>query len=405
MQQQGATLAALARRKSPNHRSHVSPPTTPLPALPAGWQGISASLLFLLLAACGGGSGNFTTSPESEPPVSIGPIIATSGEQQKTVVNQEEEEEEEEEETQTQQIIIIEEEDIPYVPPEEKEPETSPQTQVSATAQDLPPEDPSPGLPDPKPLKNAAGDTTDDGTLNTYSYGIWNKVLQNGVDRDLKADIINKNDDFKPNAANRSFVYPRETYTSYTPEPGDFTGSNDLYTDPRDFRSIADSRLSLTYQGTNAFKGAYSYMGSHGSITDDVTLRVIFYHPSRNLNPFVDGYIGGDDGITLGDHNLGKIFLLGGRVDGDDGTFASEIIFNGSAMLGSGTMRGSFSNDGSADGSAEPEYPSKIAGEVEIKGFIRTGEVGKDGRFTSGNDLATRGDNGLAGVFIVEKEE
>ena len=74
-------------------------------------------------------------------------------------------------------------------------------------------------------------------------------------------------------------------------------------------------------------------------------------------------------------------------------------------MLGSGTMRGSFSNDGSADGSAEPEYPSKIAGEVEIKGFIRTGEVGEDGRFTSGNDLATRGDNGLAGVFIVEKEE
>ena len=391
-------------------------------------------MLFLLLAACGGGSGNFTTSPESEPPVSIGPIIATSGEQQKTVVNQEEEEpeeeeeseeenqeiidiiiieqpepepeeEKEEEETQTQQIIIIEEEDIPYVPPEEKEPETSAQTQVSATAQDLPPEDPSPGLPDPKPLKNAAGDTTDDGTLNTYSYGIWNKVLQNGVDRDLKADIINKNDDFKPNAANRSFVYPRETYTSYTPEPGDFTGSNDLYTDPRDFRSIADSRLSLTYQGTNAFKGAYSYMGSHGSITDDVTLRVIFYHPSRNLNPFVDGYIGGDDGITLGDHNLGKIFLLGGRVDGDDGTFASEIIFTGVAMLGSGTMRGSFSNDGSADGSAEPEYPSKIAGEVEIKGFIRTGEVGEDGRFTSGNDLATRGDNGLAGVFIVEKEE
>ena len=392
-------------------------PPPPPTASASCWQGISASLLFLLLAACGGGSGNFTTSPESEPPVSIGPIIATSGEQQKTVVNQEEEEpeeeeeseeenqeiidiiieqpepeeEKEEEETQTQQIIIIEEEDIPYVPPEEKEPETSAQT-----------EDPTPGIPEPKPLKNAAANVPTTGadpvtgTLSTYSFSYWNRSLKNGVDRSLGAGIIGNNNDFNPNHADRSFVYPRETYTSFTREPGDFTDSDDLYTDPRDFRSIADSRLSLTYQGTNTFKGAYSYMGSSGEITDDVTLTVIFYHPSRNLNPFVDGYIGGDDGITLGDHNLGKIVLMGGRVDGDDGTFASEIIFNGSYMLGSGTMRGSFSNDGSADGSAEPEYPSKIAGEVEIKGFISRG---------NGNDLAARGDNGLAGVFIVEKEE
>lgn len=381
------------------------------------WQGISASLLFLLLAACGGGSGNFTTSsePEREPERLVADLIATSsegdGEQQKIIVNQEEEESEEEnEETQTQQIIIIQEEDIPpYVPPEEKEPESS--AQISATvggqvfqegdqgsgntAQDLPPEDPTPGLPDPKPLKNVADDTTTSGTLSTYSFSYWNKSLQNGVDRSLITDIIGSNDDFNPNHADRSFVYPRETYTSFTRKPGDFTDSNDLYTDPRDFRSVADSRLSLTYQGTNAFKGAYSYMGSAGTIQDDVTLRVIFYHPSRNLNPFVDGYIGGDDGIMLGEHKLGKIVLMGSRVDGDDGTFASEIIFNGSYMLGSGTMRGSFSNDGSADGSAEPEYPSKIAGEVEIKGFISR----------SGNDLAARGDNGLAGVFIVEKEE
>ena len=384
-------------------------------------------MLFLLLAACGGGSGNFTTSPESEPPVTIGPIATSLEEEEEEnqeiidiIIEQpepeEEEEEEEEEETQTQQIIIIEEEDIPYVPPEEKEPETSAQT-----------EDPTPGIPEPKLLKNVAENVETSGTLSTYSFSYWNKSLQNGVDRSLSTNIIGGNDDFNPNHADRSFVYPRETYIDFTREPGDFTGSNDLYTDPRDFRSIADSRLLLTYQGTNTFKGAYSYMGSHGEITDDVTLKVIFYHPSRNLNPFVHGYIGGDDGITLGDHNLGQIVLMGGRVDGDDGTFASEIIFNGSAMLGSGTMRGSFSNDGSADGSAEPEHPSKIAGEVEIKHFIQMSEtqvitkqieeeIIVDGAIETrtrteefetmkANDLAARGDNGLAGVFIVEKEE
>ena len=375
------------------------------------------------LASCGGGSGDspisshqppnppnvgggsedspISSNPSQNPP-NVGDLVSLSdsnneSEETESDNNEESEEiidiiieqpdpEEEKEETQTQQIIIIEEEeeDIPYVPPEEKEPETSAQT-----------EDPTPGIPEPKLLKNVAANVVTSGTLDTYAFSYWNRSVQNGVDRSLIADIIGSNDNFNPNHADRSFVYPRETYTSFTREPGDFTDSNDLYTDPRDFRSIADSRLSLTYQGTNTFKGAYSYMGSSGEITDDVTLRVIFYHPSRNLNPFVDGYIGGDDGITLGDHNLGKIVLMGGRVDGDDGTFASEIIFNGSYMLGSGTMRGSFSNDGSADGSAEPEYPSKIAGEVEIKGFISRG---------NGNDLAARGDNGLAGVFIVEKD-
>ena len=405
----------------------------------------------VLLAACGGGSGgNLTTSSEREPgPPETGPLTATGGDgqgseseneqqQQKIIVNQEEEQEEnnneeqqqitvnvqpdpeeseseeqeeeseseeqeeesEEQEEQQQQLTIIEEEDFPYVPPEEEEPRYSAQTQTQTqgSRQGSGNSLARSGLPEPKPIDDcgsispfqvgdcapAAGHSSSiSGTGYNADYTVNNNwyspsfVNLEGKDRHLEANIIGRtsNAAFRPSDANYNFAYNMD----------------------------ARKDTEVTYTKGNGFHGFYSYEGASGQITEDVTLKATFFNIG-STGFSIEGYIGDNNGITMGGTNFGQIKFSTSKIS-EDGQF---IIDNGSLHFSnltirpaSGTfniLRGSFKNDGTRF-----SFPTQLVGELEMKRFFDTSAVGSNKPLEYNEKVFSRGDNALAGVFVADK--
>ena len=388
----------------------------------------------VLLAACGGGSGgNLTTSSETEPrPPGTGPLTATgdggneSGEeqQQKIIVNQEEEQQQEivvniqpepEEESESeeeennneeipQQLTIIEEEVIEFRPPEEEEPRYSAQTQTQTqgSGQDSGNSLARSGLPEPKPIDNcgsispfqvgdcapAAGHSSSisgsiSGTNYTVDYTVNNSwyspsfVNLEGKDRHLEANLIGRtnNDAFRPSDANYNFAYNMD----------------------------ARKDIEVTYTKGNGFHGFYSYERASGQITEDVTLKATFFNiGSPGFS--IEGYIGDNNGITMGGTNFGQIKFSTSKIS-EDGQF---IIDNGSLHFSnltirpeSGTfniLRGSFKNDGTRF-----SFPTQLVGELEMKRFFDTSAVRSNQLLEYNKKVFSRGDNALAGVFVADK--
>ena len=372
----------------------------------------------MLLAACGGG-GNLTTSsqPEPEPPV-IGPLVPSSegdGEQQKIIVIQqeepeedqqneeseeiidiiieqpeEEEEEEENQEAQTQQIIIIEEEDIPYVPPEEKEYETSPQTD-GTNGLNLE------GLNIGEEFTIDRVTTTLEGSFpagptggGAFPFGLW-----------ASEKAIHNNTNF---IDNRIAFLELSSFLNPTTRPGIYTPHQTL-------------TGHIFYKRQDGFKGIYIYEGETGELTGDVNLAVSFSQPaSSDQGVEVVGNISTE--LEIEGNDLNGIIVGLGQIDSSTGVggLSPELTAAGLSFVkfgetnfttnksnlatmhdqGQAKLRMVLSPDGRhARGSgamAQPEnYPSYIAGEVEINGF----------KINSGD-----GDNNtMVGVFIGDKQE
>ena len=367
----------------------------------------------MLLAACGGG-GNLTTSsqPEPEPPV-IGPLVPSSegdGEQQKIIVIQqeepeedeqneeseeiidviieqpEEEEEEENQETQIQQITIIEEEDIPYVPPEEKEPETSPQTQAtnglnideSNIGEEIIVDRVTTTLEGSFPAGPGGG--------SDFGYGLW-----------ASERAIHNNTNF---IDNRIAFLELSSLLNPTTRPGHYT-------------NVGGEDVKFRYKREDGFKGAYIYEGETGELTGDVDLSINFIASGAS----VDGNISTD--LEIEGNDLLGITLLGGQVDTTGvGGLTPELAVLGISYMklgktdlatnaiseptmndgGQGKIRMVLSSDGrheierfSGTTTLPENYPSYIAGEVEINGF----KINADDRDT----------NTVVGVFIGDKQE
>ena len=390
----------------------------------------------VLLAACGGGSGgNLTTSsePELRPP-GPGPLTATGGgdgqgseseneqQQQKSIVNQEEEivvniqsdpeeseseeqeeeseeeeEESEEEQEQQQQLTIIEEEDFPYVPPEEKEYETSPQTGGGNSLAIVN------GRREPKAIENCGNVNTNtvvncapvagqsssiSGTNYTVDYTVKNNwysssfVNLQGKDRDLEANLIGRTNNaaFNPSDANYNFAYK----------------NIDL-----------KKKIEVTYTKGSGFHGFYSYKGRSGQITEDVILKATFNNKEKIALPYIEGYIGDNNGITMNGTNFGQIKFSATKIGGigdntlEDGQFIDkEVRFsngNISSDIGFRELRGSFKNDGSTT-----SFPTQVVGELEMKRFFDQSPLASNNYSEYDKNLSKRGDNALAGVFVAD---
>ena len=292
----------------------------------------------VLLAACGGGSGgNLTTSSEREPrPPGPSPLTATGDgdgqgseseneqQQRKIIVNQEEEqqqeivvniqpepeeseseeqeEESEEEEGQQRQLTIIEEEDFPYVPPEEKEYETSPQTGGGNSLARI-------GLPEPKEQATYTASRTRNGSIAGVSYSLKNAFNSDsffnfkGKNRNLKASIIKQgtasvDNSFNPSHADYNFAYKEDIHRL--------------------------KNIEVTYTKEDGFVGASSYKGGMNDIEADVTLKAVFYN-KQVRPPYVQGYIGGNDGITMNGTNFGQIRFYA-EDENEDGQFIDKEV-------------------------------------------------------------------------------
>ena len=368
----------------------------------------------VLLAACGGGSGgNLTTSsePELRPP-GPGPLTATGGgdgqgseseneqQQQKIIVNQEEEQEEnnneeqqqitvnvqpepeeesesEEEEEQQQQLTIIEEEDFPYVPPEEKEYETSPQTGGGNSLARI-------GLPEPKEQDTYAVSRTRNGYIAGVRYSLKNAFNSDslfnfkGKNRNLKASIIKQGTTSVDNAFNPSHA-----------------GYNFAYKEDIDRLK----NIEVTYTKEDGFVGASTYKGGSNDIEADVTLKAVFYN-KQVREPYIEGYIGGNDGITMNGTNFGQIRFYA-EDENEDGQFIDkEVRFSNKNIksdIGFRELRGSFKNDGAAS------FPTQVVGELEMKRFFDQSPLASDNYREYNENLFKRGDNALAGVFVADR--
>ena len=383
----------------------------------------------VLLAACGGGSGgNLTTSSEPEPrPPGTDRLTATGDgdgqgseseneqQQQKSIVNQEEEivvniqsdpeeseseeqeEESEEEQEQQQQLTIIEEEDFPYVPPEEKEYETSPQTGGGNSLAIVN------GRREPKAIENCGNVNTNtvvncapvagqsssiSGTNYTVDYTVKNNwysssfVNLQGKDRDLEANLIGRTNNaaFNPSDANYNFAYK----------------NIDL-----------KKKIEVTYTKGSGFHGFYSYKGRSGQITEDVILKATFNNKEKIALPYIEGYIGDNNGITMNGTNFGQIKFSATKIGGigdntlEDGQFIDkEVRFsngNISSDIGFRELRGSFKNDGSTT-----SFPTQVVGELEMKRFFDQSPLASNNYSEYDKNLSKRGDNALAGVFVAD---
>ena len=203
----------------------------------------------------------------------------------------------------------------------------------------------------PKNLElSPAASISEQGTLSSFSYGLWNEPGP-GNSRQLTANFLNSNTLFNPRNPDRNFRY------------------------------ISPETKTFTYKNPTGFKGIYSYKGNTGNITSDVTIQADFY--SSDINPWIKGYIGKDKDIILEGDNFGEINFH--EQANSNGVFTEQLICAFSeGCSGSGTIVGAFSNNSSG------EIPQFIGGEVKIKGF---GILGNSSR-----------NNSLVGVFVAEKE-
>ena len=161
--------------------------------------------------------------------------------------------------------------------------------------------------------------------------------------------------------------------------------------------------IEVTYTKANGFIGLYSYEGSSGEITEDVTLKATFFNIG-STGFSIEGYIGDNNGITMEGTNFGQIKFSTSKIS-EDGQF---IIDNGSLHFSnltirpeSGTfniLRGSFKNDGTRF-----SFPTQLVGELEMKRFFDTSAVRSNQPLEYNKKVFSRGDNALAGVFVADK--
>ena len=161
--------------------------------------------------------------------------------------------------------------------------------------------------------------------------------------------------------------------------------------------------IEVTYTKANGFIGLYSYEGSSGEITEDVTLKATFFNIG-STGFSIEGYIGDNNGITMEGTNFGQIKFSTSKIS-EDGQF---IIDNGSLHFSNLTirpekgtfniLRGSFKNDGTRF-----SFPTQLVGELEMKRFFDTSPVRSNQLLEYNKKVFSRGDNALAGVFVADK--
>ena len=200
-----------------------------------------------------------------------------------------------------------------------------------------------------------------------------------GANRALIADIINFNEPanhaFNPSHASYSFAYKNID---------------------------RHKKIEVTYTKQNGFHGVYSYKGSSShEMQEDVTLKATFFDSLINPTAIIHGYIGDDNGITMGGTNFGQIRFSANDVS-EDGQFidSNQISFskkNITVEKGFNELRGSFKNDGSTT-----SFPTQVVGELKMKRFYDGSPLmSNPNEYT--NNLYSRGDNALAGVFVADK--
>ena len=351
--------------------------------------------------------------PESEPEVVVQPDPEPTPDPQPII------EEEEEEEIVVQPVpdpdpepIILEEEEKPVAAAREEitiieEPEPAeeieePVTLAATSGRQYPPlprEIEECGDASTYTEENCARDLDVISVLHGLNFTLKNNWLTDsaenlkGLDRLTEVDIISQNDAFNPDHANYEFQY-----------------RNDI---------PLTEKIEVTYHKEDAFSALFSYKGSNIQILEDVTLKATFPDPQLKYIG-IEGYIGGDDGITMGSTNFGQIRFSVIDVSDENGLFdgqftdITQVRFS-NIHINPGennVVKGSFKNDGTTS-----TFPTQVVGELTMKGFYDAStrldptRLDVDGTRLEGTNgfekyeknRDSRGDNALAGVFLVDK--
>ena len=260
------------------------------------------------------------------------------------------------------------------------------------------------GRPEPRMIENCgqitpflesyhcAGAQTDEGVIidTSISYTVSNKWFSDdrftsleGKDRNLEANIIEKNNAFNPLHQSYNFRY-----------------NNNI-----GIRNL----MEVTYRKENGFYGIFSYKQPSGprqttGIVGDVALKARFGSDKNGKLKIADieGYIGDNnyDDIKLGPANYGRIEFYAHI--SEDGQFTSNSVGFSNEEIVTGTgfneLRGSFKNDGSST-----SFPTQVVGELEMKRFFDGRPIRNNDYYEYNKNLFSRGDNALAGVFLADK--
>ena len=296
----------------------------------------------------------------------------------------------------------------PQQPPQQPSNQQSPQTGGGQGGGGNPPDNPPPnnpsvvsspsrsgGIPEPREIENC-GDPVQGTTVgcapaktraktgSNSELGIdytianrWNPdyVSLKGKDRELVANITtydSSDNEFNTSHASYNFAYKNIDPLKY---------------------------VEVTYEKEDGFIGLYSYKGSSGEITEDVTLKATFNNPSIKAL-LIEGHIGDSGGIVMNGTNFGQIRFSATKAD--NGQFLDkQVRFSDPvirAEIGFGELKGSFKNDGSSS-----KFPSQVVGELKMKRFFDTSPIRNNKVLEYNENLYSRGDNALAGVFVVDK--
>ena len=325
--------------------------------------------------------------------------------QQKIVVNIQPPEESNEEESDDnnneeapQSLTIIEEPEPTYIPPAEEEPKYS----ASISGTDFATRTTS---------NNYVGrNYRGVGDINGFSYWFSDNATgqtftiaqgATGAVRNLDVGFLAENSEFDPDGRGLQTVCdPVSSIVSSDCQ----TINNYLFPKPN------SGRLTATYSRSNGFSGIYSYKGRSGNLTGNVTLYFSYGARSDDKSVYITGGIGNN--IIMNGDNFG-IIAITVSIDPETGTFNTDhhpyaggpyfaerrsgnhttnaFKVNENVNSGTGSVVGSFSNDGSA-GNARANLPDHIAGEIRMEGFYQ------------GSDATNSQHNKLVGVFVGDKK-
>ena len=226
-------------------------------------------------------------------------------------------------------------------------------------------------------------DTNISYTLENRWYLENPTVSLQGKDRNLEANVIEKNDAFNPLHQNYNFRYKNN------------------------IRGI--NSIEVTYRRKDGFYGLFSYRANSirtsAELLGDVALKATFRNDrsGKLIFPYIKGYIGdnGYDDIIIGSVNFGRINFSATDIS-EDGQFTSNTVhFSNKEIsmdMGFNELRGSFKNDGSIT-----SFPTQVVGELEIKRFFDASPIKNNDSDGHRRNLFERGDNALAGVFVADK--
>ena len=190
---------------------------------------------------------------------------------------------------------------------------------------------------------------TDSGTIDYLSYGLWNEPAA-GESRNLRADILSRNDEVNPDYVDRNFNINRD--------------------------------LDLTYQDNNGFVGIYSHEGRTGKITSDVLMKLRISNNDAYISDF---RIGTKNSIVIEGQNLGRIDIIRTDVN-SNGMFrdVNNLRAFDNILYSSSVIEGALSSVDTNEGN-----PRLVAGEVKVRY----------------GDIRNRTKNSLVGVFTAGVEE